>query len=59
MGEGVDISGVVVVGADSRIDAPLCIVGINVGVTPADDLHEVGGLRTWKSGGALESSNGR
>ena len=46
-----------VVGADSRIDALLRVVGVNIGVTPIDDLHEVGGLRTWKSDGMLESSN--
>jgi hypothetical protein len=49
---------VVNVGADSGIDAPVCVGSVDVGVTPADDLHEVGGSRAWESGRALESSSG-
>jgi hypothetical protein len=50
---------VVVVGADLGIDAPLRVVGVNIGVTPADNLYEIGGSRAWESGGALEDSGGR
>ena len=46
-----------IVGVDSRIDVLLYIIGVNIGVMPVDDLHEVGGLCAWKSSGALEGSS--